>query len=141
VAIPVVIQKPVIHITDKDGGTAVDVSCDISLVDLTPDQAVTEVKRFCGTVQVPGLLTESCSVDYVVNDTTTALWAPLVGKYVTVEVWESDADAAPRTFDSYIGFNPGNYGTFDPGEALTVTGQALPVMSEISRGTSTPTAP
>lgn len=137
-AVPVVVQTPVLHLTDQDAGSPVDVSCDVRSLDLSPDQAVTEVKRFCGTVQVPGLLTETVGVDYTVNDDTATRWAPLVGKTVDVEVWTSPTDATPRTFTSFIGFNPGLYGTIEPGEAVDVLGQSMPVLSPIVLGSGTP---
>lgn len=134
---PIIIQHPVVHIMPEGGTDDIDVSCDIGSIELSPDQAITEVVRFCGTVQVPGLMTETCTVGFVVNDTTAATWAAFLGKKVTVKVWTSSADTKGKTFDSYIGFNPGLYGGYTPGEAVEFSSD-LPVMSAVAEGAAAP---
>ena len=121
---PIVVYRPLLHLQplDEDGdddGAAVDVSCDMSSVELTVDSPITDVTTFCGNFQVPDDITAGATFEVTVNAETDANWAALVGRSVRAELYDRTDSTRYRTFDTQIQLNPSLYGPTTPGEART----------------------
>lgn len=121
-AAPIIIRNPIMTLTQLVAGvptgTPVDVSDDVSVVELTPDIPTTSVKTFSGNYQQAGDADWSCQATIVVNEDTYSNWDPLVGELVRVKLFDRGADATRyRQFDSEVIINPGIGGPTEPGEA------------------------
>jgi hypothetical protein len=121
---PIIVYRPLLHLQplDEDGdddGAAVDVSCDMSSVELTVDTPTTDVTTFCGNFQIPDDITVGATFEVTVNAETDANWSPLVGKTVRAELYDRTDSARYRTFNTQINLNPSLYGPTTPGEART----------------------
>ena len=119
---PIIVYRPLLHLQplDEDGeddGAAVDVSCDMSSVELTVDAPLTEVSTFCGNFQIPDDIVPGATFEVTVNAETDANWSPLVGKMVRAELYDRTDSSQYRTFDTQIMLNPSLYGPTTPGEA------------------------
>jgi hypothetical protein len=132
---PIIVYRPLLHLQplDEDGaddGAAVDVSCDMSSVELTVDAPTTDVKTFCGNFQIPDDITVGATLEVTVNNDTDANWAALVGKTVRAELYDRTDATKYRTFDTQINLNPSLYGPTTPGEARTFSFDVA-VLSEV----------
>jgi len=132
---PIVVYRPLLHLQplDEDGdddGSPVDVSCDMSSVELTVDTPVTDVKTFCGNFQVPDDITAGATFEVTVNTDTDANWSPLVGKRVRAELYDRTDSSKFRSFETQIQLNPSLYGPTTPGEARTFSFDVA-VLSEV----------
>lgn len=132
---PIIIYRPKVKMQplDENGdpdGSPVDVSCDLSSVELGVDQPITTVTTFCGKFQVPDEIEESASVEVTVNADTDANWSPLVGVQCEMQVWDREDATDYRKLNVHVGVNPSLYGTTQPGESRTVSVD-LPVVSAV----------
>ena len=132
---PIVVYRPLLHLQplDEDGdddGSPVDVSCDMSSVELTVDTPITDVKTFCGNFQVPDDITAGATFEVTVNADTDANWSPLVGKRVRAELYDRTDSSKFRSFETQIQLNPSLYGPTTPGEARTFSFDVA-VLSEV----------
>lgn len=128
---PIIIYRPLLILQELDGsggaavGSPVDVSCDMSSVELGLDAPIITVATFCGKFQVPDDIEESATLEVTVNDDTSGNWAPLVGKFVQAKVFDRTADNVVggkyRTFETFIPSDPSLYGPTTPGEARVVS--------------------
>jgi len=119
---PIIVYRPLLHLQplDSEGeedGAAVDVSCDMSSVELTVDTPTTDVTTFCGNFQIPDDITVGATLEVTVNDETDSRWSALVGKRVRADLWDRTDAAKYRSFETQIQLNPSLYGPDDPGEA------------------------
>lgn len=121
---PIIVYRPLLHLQplDEDGedeGSPVDVSCDMSSVELTVDAPLTEVKTFCGNFQIPDDIVPGATFEVTVNSETDANWSALVGLTVRAELYDRTDASRYRTFNTQIMLNPSLYGPTTPGEART----------------------
>jgi len=121
---PIIVYRPLLHLQplDEDGeddGAAVDVSCDMSSVELTVDTPTTDVTTFCGNFQIPDDITVGSSWEVTVNADTDSRWSALVGRRVRAELYDRTDSTKYRTFETQIQLNPSLYGPTTPGEART----------------------
>lgn len=121
---PIIVYRPLLHLqpldeAGDDDGSPVDVSCDMSSVELTPDTPTTDVKTFCGNFQVPDDIIVGATFEVTVNAETDANWSALVGKRVRAELYDRTDSTKYRTFETQIMLNPSLYGPTTPGEART----------------------
>ena len=119
---PIIVYRPLLHLQplDEDGeddGAAVDVSCDMSSVELTVDTPTTDVTTFCGNFQIPDDITVGATFEVTVNADTDSNWSALVGRMVRAELYDRTDSTKYRTFDTQIMLNPSLYGPDTPGEA------------------------
>ena len=133
---PIIIRKPLLHLQplDEDGAddvAAVDVSCDMQSVELSPDTPTIEVSTFCGNFSVPDEVKIEATFEVAVNADTDANWSALVGKSVRAEVYDRDDAVRYRTFDTIIPINPSLYGPTTPGETRSFSFE-VPVLSEVA---------
>lgn len=139
---PIIVYRPKFHLVPLDENGApvaaslVDVSCDMSRVELTLDTPTTSVTNFCGTFQIPGDIEEGAEIEVTVNADTKDNWAPLVGTMVQARIYDRADSTEVRAFDTQIPANPALYGANVPGEARTIT-MSLPVLSSPVHGTVT----
>ena len=141
---PLIVYRPLLFAQEltaaggTDVGTAVDVSCDLASVDLTPNLDIIDVSNFCGNYSLPGELSTTASLEFIVNADTSANWSALVGKNVRFELFDKATDNVTggkfRQFESYVALNPYLYGPTNPGEARQYSVQ-FPVLSEVTEGT------
>lgn len=125
-ASPVVVYRPLLHLQPltelgADDGAAVDVSCDMSAVELTVDTPTIDVTTFCGNFTLPDDITVGATFEVTVSDDTDANWSPLVGKRVRAELYDRTDATRYRTFETQIVLNPSLYGATNPGEARTIS--------------------
>ena len=121
---PIIVYRPLLHLQPldeegEDDGAAVDVSCDMSSVELTPDTPTTDVTTFCGNFQIPDDIIVGATFEVTVNADTDANWSALVGRSVRAELYDRTDATKYRTFDTQIMLNPSLYGPTTPGEART----------------------
>jgi len=133
---PIIIRNPLLHLqpldeAGADVGDAVDVSCDMSSVELTPDTPTIEVETFCGKFDIPDTVGVDASFEVTVNADTDANWSPLVGVSVRAEVYDRSDGTRYRTFNTIIPINPSLYGPTTPGEARTFSFD-VPVLSDVA---------
>ena len=119
---PIIVYRPLLHLQplDSEGeedGAAVDVSCDMNRMELSPDTPTTDVETFCGNFQIPGEITVGATFGVTVNDETDSRWSALVGKRVRADLWDRTDATKYRSFETQIMLNPSLYGPTDPGEA------------------------
>lgn len=130
---PLIIRNPIATITKLvDGvetGAAVDVSDDVSKVELTPTLPTTNVQTFSGKYQQAGDPEWAGSVSIVYNEDIEANWTPLVGFPVRVKLYDRQELTTYRTFDSEVLFNPALGGPTQPGQARTFD-MVMPVLSQ-----------
>lgn len=134
---PIIVYRPLLHLqpldeAGEDDGAAVDVSCDMSSVELSVDTPTTDVATFCGNFSVPGDITVGATFEVTVNADTHTNWAALVGKRVRAELYDRTDAAHYRTFETQIMLNPALYGPTTPGEARSFSFDVA-VLSEVER--------
>lgn len=133
---PIIVYRPLLHLQplDEDGeddGSPVDVSCDMSSVELTPDTPTTDVTTFCGNFQIPDDVTVGATFGVTVNGETDANWSALVGKRVRAELYDRTDATKFRSFETQIMLNPSLYGPTTPGEARSFDFDVA-VLSEVT---------
>lgn len=133
---PIIIRNPLLHLQplDEDGaddGAAVDVSCDMQSVELSPDTPTIDVTTFCGSFSIPDEVKIDATFEVAVNADTDANWSPLVGKSVRAEVYDRSDAERYRTFDTVIPINPSLYGPTQPGEVRAFSFD-VPVLSAVA---------
>lgn len=136
---PVIIYRPLLHLqplddAGADDGAAVDVSCDMSSVELSVDTPLTDVTTFCGRFQVPGEIGVTATLEVTNNADTDANWAALVGVRVRAELYDRTDATKYRTFETQIPLNPSLYGPTTPGEARAFSFD-VPVLSDVEWAT------
>lgn len=134
--IPIIVRNPLLHLQplDEDGaddGAPVDVTCDMSSVELTPDTPTIDVTTFCGTFTLPDEVKIGATFEVTVNSDTDANWAAIVGKTVRAELYDRSDASRYRTFTSVVPINPSLYGPTTPGEARTFSFDVA-VLSEVA---------
>lgn len=132
---PIIIRNPIMTLTKLVDGTptgaAIDVSDDVSKLELTPTIPTSNVQTFSGNYQTAGDPTWAAAATIVVNEDTQSNWAPIVGEQVRVKVQDRTDSPAFRTFDSEILFDPAIGGPTQPGQARSFD-MALPVLSAVT---------
>jgi hypothetical protein len=139
---PIIVYRPLLHLqpldeAGADDGAAVDVSCDMSSVELTVDTPTTDVTTFCGNFQIPDDITVGASFEVTVNGETDGRWSALVGRRVRAELYDRTDATQYRTFETQINLNPSLYGPTNPGDARTFSFDVA-VLSAVAWQTVTP---
>lgn len=121
---PIIVYRPLLHLQPLDeagapDGLAVDVSCDMSSVELNVDSPTTDVTTFCGNFQIPDDITVGATFEVTVNADTDSNWAALVGRTVQAQLYDRTDATRYRAFNTQINLNPSLYGPTTPGEART----------------------
>ena len=126
---PIVVYRPVLKLqplteAGASDGALVDVTDDMSAVELGVDAPLITVPTFSGKYSSPDDIEESVNFEVTVNAGTVARWSPLVGKLVDAFIY--DVTPVPtvtkgRKVRTRILLNPGIYGPTQPGEARTVS--------------------
>ena len=132
---PIVIYRPKLIIQPltalgADDGATVDVSCDVSSVELGPDVPLTTTTTFCGAFSTPGELEVTASIEFTINADTDDNWDDLVGRSVEMRVYDREDATSYRKFTSQVTINPSLYGPTTPGEARQFSVD-FPVLSEV----------
>jgi len=132
---PIIVYRPLLHLQPldeegEDDGAAVDVSCDMSSVELTVDTPTTDVSTFCGNFQIPDDITVRATFEVTVNADTDSRWSALVGRRVRAELYDRTDSTKYRTFETQIQLNPSLYGPDTPGEARAFSFD-LAVLSDV----------
>lgn len=132
---PIVVYRPKLIWQPVDGtgaeaGSPVDISCDMSSVELGVDTPTTDVTTFCGSFEIPGDIQVSATLEVVVSDDTDARWSPLVGDQGYLHLYDRTSDTDYRRFLTQIPLNPSLYGPDTPGEARSFSFD-VPVLSAV----------
>lgn len=134
---PVIIRKPVFRVAPYGaGGTLqppVDLSDDVSAVELSPDVAIDTVSTFTGKFRVADDPEWSATVSIVVTDETSINWEPLVGQKVQAQIFDHGPAASGekyRAFDTEILLDPSLGGSTDVEERARAYDVDLPVLSQ-----------
>lgn len=139
---PIIIKDPMLLIQPLDAagdplGTAVDVSEDVTAVELAPNQDIGEIKTFAGSFSIPGAVTSTATVSIVTGADTETNWSTLVGDSVEFQVYDRDDSTRYRAFRSEVPYDPSLYGSTTPGEAREVD-MEVPVFGDIAWVAVTP---
>lgn len=140
---PVLIYKPRVVVETYDAatgllsGTDVELTDDISVAEIGVDTPVSTVKTFAGKFQTPQMPEPSASLGVVATQGMSAVWAPLVGKFAQIRIYDQTGEPDYRAFDTIIPVNPALYGSTDPDEPREVE-LSLPVLSAVAEGTDGP---
>lgn len=143
---PIIIYRPkvVLTVLDENGSPTsdapVDVSCDLSSLEIGVDQPSTTVSTFCGKFQVPDDIEESVTGEFTINADTDGNWSALVGTQVQMQVWDREDATTHRVVNVHVGVNPSLYGTTAPGEARQPSVD-FPVLSAVAWASGAYTAP
>lgn len=136
---PIVIYKPRLVVESYDAvtgllsGVDAELTDDVSVVEIGVDTPVSTVTTFAGKFQTPQTPEPSATVGVVATEGLSARWAPVVGKFAQLRVYDrTDADHY-RAFDTIIPVNPSLYGSTDPEEPREVE-LTLPVLSAVTEG-------
>lgn len=119
---PIIIKNPLLHLqpldeAGADDGALVDVSCDMTSVEITPETPTIDVTTFCGNFSIPDEPSFGATFGVAVNADTDANWSALVGRTVRAEVYDRSDATRYRTFTTVVPINPSLYGPTTPGEA------------------------
>ena len=133
---PIIVREPLLHLqplTDEgaDDGALVDVSCDMSSVEIGVDTPTVDVTTFCGNFSIPDEISVTATLGVTVNSDTDANWSAIVGKMVRAELYDRSDASRYRTFDTIIPINPSLYGPTTPGEAREFDFE-VPVLSDVA---------
>ena len=141
---PIIIRKPVFRVAPYGtGGTLqppVDLSDDVSAVELSPDVAIDTVSTFTGKFRVADEPEWSATVSIVVTDDTSTNWEPLVGQKVQAQIFDkgpAETGARYRIFDTEILLDPSLGGSTDVEERARAYDVDLPVLSVPAWATET----
>ena len=133
---PIIIRKPVFRVAPYDSGGVlgppVDLSDDVSAVELSPDVAIDTVSTFTGKFRVADEPEWSASVSIVVTEDTNTNWEALVGSKVEAQIFDAGpatAGAKYRAFDTEILLDPSLGGSTDVEERARAYDIDLPVLS------------
>src|SRR5688500_4929465 len=120
---PIIIYRPLLFLqpldeVGADDGAAVDVSCDMASVELSPDTPTIDVSNFCGNYSLPGEVTVGATFEVIINADTHANWDALVGVTCRAELFDRTSDNVTggkfRTFTTVVPINPALYGPTTP---------------------------
>lgn len=119
---PIIIKDPKLLIQPLDAagdpsGAAVEVSEDVTSVEISPSQDIGNVKTFTGSFQIPGEVTNEATISIVVTADTSTNWAALVGEACEFQVFDREDATKYRAFASEVPYDPSLYGSTTPGEA------------------------
>lgn len=133
---PIIIKDPMLVIQPLDAagapaGAPVEVSEDVTSVELSPEQDIGEIKTFAGSYRIPGEVTSTATISIVVGADTETNWAALVGDSVELQVYDRTDAPKYRAFATEIPFDPSLYGSTTPGEAREVD-MEVPVFGPIT---------
>jgi hypothetical protein len=139
---PIVIKDPKLLVQPLDdagapAGTAIDVSEDVTAVELAPEQDIGQIQTFAGSFSIPGEVTSTATVSIVVGADTNTNWAALVGDSCEFQVYDREDATKYRAFTSEVPFDPSLYGSTTPGEAREVD-MEVPVYGDITWENVTP---
>lgn len=121
---PIVVYRPKLILQPLDenlnfDGASVDVSCDMSSVELTVDTPTADVSTFCGHFTIPDDPVPGATFEFTINADTDDNWSALVGKTVEAQVYDKETDTRYRKFQTTVLINPSLYGPTTPGESRT----------------------
>ncbi len=134
---PVIIRRPQVVLQPLDAagaavGTPIDVTCDITAVELSPDQSIDTISTFCGPFRVAGDVSTEATISGILTPDTETNWAPLVGDSVEVRIFARLDSTRYRRFVSEVPFDPSLYGTNDAEESTRAWEMDLPVYSDVT---------
>lgn len=131
--VPIIISRPkLIAQTIDDTGAPtldppVDLSCDVSAVEITPDVGIDRVQTFCGNYPVTGDNEISASISMVIGPDTTTNWSTLVGQRIELQLYDRFDSTTYRRFVTEIPFDPSLYGPTDAEEQVRAFDFDVPV--------------
>jgi hypothetical protein len=140
---PIIIKNPMLLFQELDasgdptGDPPVDVSDDVTSVELGFDQDIGTITTFTGSFRIPGEVINSATVSCVMTADTDTNWDALIGLSVEARVYDREDATRYRAFTTEINVNPSLYGSTTPGEAREVDIE-LPVFGDIAWVTETP---
>jgi hypothetical protein len=133
---PIIIKDPKLLIQPLDAagepaGAAVEVSEDVTSVEITPEQDIGSIQTFVGSFQIPGEVTNTATISIVIGADTETNWAALVGDDVAFQVYDREDATKFRQFSSQIPYDPSLYGSTTPGEAREID-MEVPVFGAVT---------
>lgn len=133
---PIIIKDPKLLIQPLDGagapaGAAVEVSEDVTSVEITPEQDIGSIQTFAGSFQIPGEVTNTATISIVVTADTETNWGALVGTSCEFHVYDREDATQYRSFLSEVPYDPSLYGSTTPGEAREID-MEVPVYGDVT---------
>lgn len=136
---PVIVYKPRLIVEAYDPLTGLldtidfPLTDDVSSVEIGVSTDVNTIATFAGKYQVPQTPEPEATLHVIITAGISARWAPVVGKFAQMRVYDRTDEADFRAFDTIIPVNPALYGTTEPGEAREVE-LTVPVLSDVVAG-------
>ena len=133
---PIIIRKPIFRVAVYGTGGAlqppVDLSDDVSSVELSPDVSIDTVATFTGKFRVADEPEWSATLSIVVTEDTNANWESLVGSKVECQLFDRGPVATGdqyRAWDSEILLDPSLGGATNVEERARAYDIDIPVLS------------
>lgn len=134
---PIIIRKPVFRVAVYGAADVlqppVDLSDDVSSVELTPDISIDTISTFTGKFRVADEPEWSATLSIVVTEDTQANWATLVGSKVQCQLFDHGPAVAGdsyRAWDSEILVDPSLGGATNVEERARAFDIDIPVLSQ-----------
>jgi hypothetical protein len=137
---PIIVYKPRLVVEAYDPETGLldtvdhELTDDVSVVEIDVSTDVNTIATFAGKYQVPQQPEPEAALHVIVTSGISARWAPVVGKFAQMRVYDRGDTTEFRAFDTIIPVNPALYGSTEPGEAREMD-LTIPVLSDITAGT------
>jgi hypothetical protein len=134
---PIIIKDPMLLFQALDAAgdptvaPPVDVSEDITSVEITFEQDIGEITTFVGSFKIPGEVINGATLSCVVTADSDTNWEPLMGLSVEARVYDRDDATKYRRFATQLDVNPSLYGPTTPGEAREVDIE-IPVFGDVT---------
>jgi hypothetical protein len=135
-AAPIIIKDPMLIFQELDAAgdptvdPPVDVSEDVTSVEIGFDQDIGTITTFTGSFRIPGEVINSATVSCVITADTSTNWAALLGLSVEAQIYDRADATKYRRFATQIDIDPSLYGSTTPGEAREVDIE-LPVFGDV----------
>lgn len=134
---PIIIKDPMLLFQTLDAAgdptvaPPVDVSEDVTSVEITFDQDIGTITTFVGSFRIPGEVINGATISCVVTADSDTNWAPLMGLSVQAQVYDRADATKYRAFATQLDVNPSLYGPTTPGEAREVDIE-IPVFGDVT---------
>lgn len=134
---PIIIKDPMLHFQavdaagDPTAAPAVDVSEDVTKVEIAFSQDIGNIVTFTGSFKIPGEVISSCTISCVITPDTETNWSPLLGQTVEARVYDRADATKYRAFLTQLDVDPSLYGSTTPGEAREIDIE-IPVLGDVA---------
>jgi hypothetical protein len=134
---PIIIKDPMLLFQKLDAtgdptvDAPVDVSEDVTSVEIGFSQDIGTITTFTGSFRIPGEVVNSATISCVITSDTETNWSDLMGLSVEARVYDRGDATKYRAFATQLDVDPSLYGSTTPGEAREVDIE-IPVFGDVA---------